>query len=42
MQGFNIQKMMKQAQQMQKKAQDMQEELEQSEFTGIAGGGRGA
>lgn len=39
MQGFNIQKMMKQAQQMQKKAQDMQEELEKSEFTGISGGG---
>lgn len=39
MQGFNIQKMMKQAQQMQKKAQDMQEDLEKSEFTGIAGGG---
>lgn len=39
MQGFNLQKMMKQAQQMQKKAQDMQEELEQSEYTSIVGGG---
>ncbi|MEI7475399.1 MAG: YbaB/EbfC family nucleoid-associated protein [bacterium] len=39
MQGFNLQKMMKQAQEMQKKAQGMQEDLERAEYTGVSGGG---
>ncbi len=36
---FNIQNMMKQAQKMQDQMKDVQSEMEQSEFTGTAGGG---
>jgi len=39
MQGFNMQKMLKQAQQMQKQMESAQEELNDKELTGIAGGG---
>jgi len=39
MNGFNIQKMMKQAQQMQKQMESTQEELAGVEMTGVAGGG---
>lgn len=37
--GFDIQKMMKQAQQMQEKMNKVQEELAQLEMTGSSGGG---
>ena len=39
MNGFNMQKMLKQAQQMQKQMENAQEELTNVEMTGIAGGG---
>lgn len=39
MQGFNLQKMLKQAQDMQKKMETTQNELAQVEVTGQAGGG---
>jgi nucleoid-associated protein EbfC len=38
MQGFNIQKIMKQAQDMQKQMQGAQEEMEKLEITGLSGG----
>jgi DNA-binding YbaB/EbfC family protein len=36
---FNLQKMMKQAQEMQDKMKDIQSEMEETIFTGTAGGG---
>ena len=39
MNGFNMQKMLKQAQQMQKQMENAQQELSSVEMTGVAGGG---